>query len=527
MRAETDREVAEIHRRGAEELAEQRAEAVQELRGQIGGLSTDLAGRILGRPVDHDDQTVQRSWPSWTSGRPREGSADVRSSSRSWSASSLMLFVLWRYVLPPVGNMVRKRQDEVQRQVDEAEEATRKLEEARGRFDNAVQRAEAEGARIRDDARADATRIREELKAQAEAEVERMLQRGREQLVADRDQAVRGLRTELGGASMELAERVVRNDARRRPRPSQTPSRASCPRSRACRRRGAARARRPAEGPSPWRPYCSPPAAMRSGRPPPGSTSTSTPPGRPTSSAWPTTSSPCVGLLDREHALRRALADPATPSVARGGLADRLFDGKIGRPALDVVSDVVKSRWSRAGDLLEGLESLARAAAFGVAEKDGSLDRVEDELFRFGRILDREPELSRLLSDTATPVDKRLGLLREVLGGEGHPGHRHTARTGRAQPPQPQPRRRGRGAVRARRGAPRPLRRARPHPVRMTGEQEQRLTDSLTRLYGRPISLQVELDPDLLGGLVVRVGGELIDGSVAGRLAAARRALPS
>ena len=64
-------------------------------------------------------------------------------------------------------------------------------------------------------------------------------------------------------------------------------------------------------------------------------------------------------------------------------------------------------------------------------------------------------------------------------------------------------------------------------PVRLTAEQEQRLTDSLSRLYGRPISVQAELDPDLLGGLVVRVGGELIDGSVAGRLAAARRSLPS
>ena len=122
----------------------------------------------------------------------------------------VLVFVLWKYVLPLVGNMVRKRQDEVQHQVDEAEEATRKLEDARGRLDNAVQRAEAEGARIRDDARAEATRIREELKEQAEAEVERMLQRGREQLVADRDQAVRRLRADLGGASMELAERVIR-----------------------------------------------------------------------------------------------------------------------------------------------------------------------------------------------------------------------------------------------------------------------------------------------------------------------------
>ena len=48
---------------------------------------------------------------------------------------ALMLFVLWRYVLPLVKNMVTKRQDEIQRQVDEANEATRKLEDAHGRFD--------------------------------------------------------------------------------------------------------------------------------------------------------------------------------------------------------------------------------------------------------------------------------------------------------------------------------------------------------------------------------------------------------
>jgi F-type H+-transporting ATPase subunit b len=122
----------------------------------------------------------------------------------------IIVFVLWRYVLPLITRMVKNRQDEVQRQVDEAEEATRKLQDAQGRFDNAVQQAESEGARIRDDARADATRIREELIAQAEAEVERMLQRGQDQLAAQRDQTIRGLRSELGGASVELADRVVR-----------------------------------------------------------------------------------------------------------------------------------------------------------------------------------------------------------------------------------------------------------------------------------------------------------------------------
>src|SRR6478736_5539146 len=75
-----------------------------------------------------------------------------------------------------------------------------------------------------------------------------------------------------------------------------------------------------------------------------------------------------LGLLEREHALRRALADPATPAASRTGLADRLLSGKVGRPALDLVSDLVSSRWSRNPDLLEALESLARCAAFGVAE---------------------------------------------------------------------------------------------------------------------------------------------------------------
>ena len=215
MRAETDRKVAAIRERGEAELAQQRAEAVQELRGQIGGLSTDLAGRILGRPVAL--RRPERGQLPGRVGRAADGGrAALMESIAVWVAElvgfALMLFVLWRYVLPLVTRMVNKRQDEIQRQVDEANEASRKLEEAHGRFDNAVQQAEAEAARIRDDARADATRIREELTAQAEADVERMLQRGQDQLAAQRDQVVRGLRSELGGASLELAERTVHKE---------------------------------------------------------------------------------------------------------------------------------------------------------------------------------------------------------------------------------------------------------------------------------------------------------------------------
>ncbi|AEA23917.1 F0F1 ATP synthase subunit delta [Pseudonocardia dioxanivorans] len=232
-------------------------------------------------------------------------------------------------------------------------------------------------------------------------------------------------------------------------------------------------------------------------------------------------------LLESEPALRRHLADPAVAPEARTELARRLLEGKIGAAALDLVSTLVSARWSRSIDLLDALEALARRAVLGVAEKDGSLDEVEDQLFRFGRILDREPQLARLLADRSTPADKRVGLLSELLRGKAS-----TVTTTLLEQAVRSPRGLALDIVAGQLAELAAARRDRyvahvRSAVALTDQQEQRLTESLGRLYGRPISLQVEHDPEILGGLVVQVGGELIDGSVAGRLAAARRGLPT
>lgn len=232
-------------------------------------------------------------------------------------------------------------------------------------------------------------------------------------------------------------------------------------------------------------------------------------------------------LLVGERSLRRNLADPSVPAAARSSLVDRLLGERVGRPTLDVLSDLVAARWSESVDLLAAVETLARRATLGPAEKDGTLDDVEDELFRFGRILNREPELSVLLADRDTPEDKRVELLHSVLADKVSPVTEallaETVRTPRGRSldlaaeelSELAAARRDRYVAHVR------------TPVRLTAEQEQRLTDSLSRLYGRSISLQAELDPDLLGGLVVQVGREVIDGSVSGKIAAARRQLPS
>ena len=57
----------------------------------------------------------------------------------------------------------------------------------------------------------------------------------------------------------------------------------------------------------------------------------------------------------------------------------------------------------------------------------------------------------------------------------------------------------------------------------LSGEQEHRLIDALEAIYRRSISLKVDVDSALLGGLVIRVGDEVIDGSVAARLEQARQ----
>jgi len=61
--------------------------------------------------------------------------------------------------------------------------------------------------------------------------------------------------------------------------------------------------------------------------------------------------------------------------------------------------------------------------------------------------------------------------------------------------------------------------------IELDEAQEQELTDALSRLQGRAVQLNVAVDPRVLGGISVRIGDEVIDGTVASRLEQARRAV--
>ena len=230
-------------------------------------------------------------------------------------------------------------------------------------------------------------------------------------------------------------------------------------------------------------------------------------------------------LLDGQPSLRRALSDPSTRPDDRAGLAQRLLTGKVSAGALQVVETVARQRWSRSLDLVEAAETLAIEAALDAADARGELDAVEDELFRFGRIVAGDDDLARILGDRSAPREGKTALLDRLLSGKVSPvterlvrnsltsSHVHNAENEVERLSTLAARRRGRSVAHVVSALP------------LTAAQEQRLVAVLERLYGRTMGLQVQVDPAVLGGLVIRVDDEVIDGSIAHRLEAAGRRL--
>ncbi|MFD2421050.1 F0F1 ATP synthase subunit B [Amycolatopsis pigmentata] len=125
-------------------------------------------------------------------------------------AFALIIGLLWWKGAPPVRKMMRDRQETIRHQLEEAKRADERLAEAEKAYQNAIMEARTEAAVIRDAAREDAQRIVEEMRTRAEAEVERIKQRGEEHLVQQHQQLIRELRVRIGGLASELAGRLVR-----------------------------------------------------------------------------------------------------------------------------------------------------------------------------------------------------------------------------------------------------------------------------------------------------------------------------
>jgi F-type H+-transporting ATPase subunit delta len=231
-----------------------------------------------------------------------------------------------------------------------------------------------------------------------------------------------------------------------------------------------------------------------------------------------------TGLLDTEHALRRALSDPGKPAPEKKAIAQALLHGKITPVTEQLVSAAAEQRWATSADFADAIEELGIESLARQAEYERTLDDLEDELFRFGRLVAGQPDLRNALASTA-PAPIKQELLNNLLRNKVTPTALNLITQVVLHP-------RGRSLpvaldLCAQVAADRKNQLiAVVRVVRdLTPQQKQRLAAALSSAYGHDIHLNIVLDPAVVGGISIQIGDELIDGTAASRLAAVRRRL--
>ncbi|MFL6241283.1 MAG: F0F1 ATP synthase subunit B [Actinomycetes bacterium] len=132
----------------------------------------------------------------------------------------IILWAIYKYVVPPLQKSMNERQELIRRQIEESKEAREKLEQAEQEYKDALAEARHEATQMREQARADGQRIRKELEAKAREDAANIAAANQRQMEIERQRAMRELRTEIGTLAVELATRIVgeslEDDARQR-----------------------------------------------------------------------------------------------------------------------------------------------------------------------------------------------------------------------------------------------------------------------------------------------------------------------
>jgi F-type H+-transporting ATPase subunit delta len=432
---------------------------------------------------------------------------------------AVIVWIINKYVVPPVRKLMANQKEAVRNQLDESAKAMQRLAAADQYHAQRVDQGAAEGRHIVEEARVDSVRIGEQLRVQAGVEAERIKVQGGQQVSLLRSQLIRQLRGDLGGESVQRATDLVMAHVSDPQARSATVDRfldeleSMAPAAFApdVASTGMRSASRDAQA-----------AVVARFDAISGSLSTEE-----LSTLADELTAVGKVLLD-EPILARHLAEATAETDAKKQLLQRLLGGRVGSTTLDLLDTAVSVRWSRTEDFAGAVQHVARLSLLARADRDYQADEVAEQLFRFGRVLDSEPQLITLLGDYSKPASDRVSLLRSVLDRASGSNRTATAllshtvellddeRVDEAVRDLAQLAVARRGEVVAQVSA----------AADLSDSQRRRLTEVLTRIYHTPVSVQLTVDPELLGGLSVAVGDEVIDGTLSSRLAAAATKLP-
>ena len=219
-------------------------------------------------------------------------------------------------------------------------------------------------------------------------------------------------------------------------------------------------------------------------------------------------------LIGETPALRTALTETAVAAEDKRSIVARVFSS-IGAPSRSVLTEVVSNDWSSPDDMLAAIEELGIRAIAASAPAGGN---IENELFAFGSVVGRNAEVELALSNKLASGDAKATLVNTLLSGKASEETLAIARQLVRQP-------RGRRINELVRSAARTVADESGLQIAtvtsaapITKDQLARLQSTLSTQYGRPVGIHWVLDPQLVGGLRIQVGDDVVDGSIASRL---------
>ena len=234
-----------------------------------------------------------------------------------------------------------------------------------------------------------------------------------------------------------------------------------------------------------------------------------------------------LSVISTSIGVRRALTDNSRDASAKAELISNLFGKNISSPAQSLLALAASLRWSSPGEIADAIENLAVEAEAAAADKNGELERLENQLFDFARVLRANPELRQALNTSADTDQGKISLLESVVKGKYVNSTLNLLRRVISL-------RRGRSIdstlaayshyVSARKD------RLVAHvksAVELSDAQLTKLVAALSKQMGRDVHINVEIDPRVLGGISVRYADDVIDGTISNRLTQAGRALVS
>ena len=234
-----------------------------------------------------------------------------------------------------------------------------------------------------------------------------------------------------------------------------------------------------------------------------------------------------LSVLSTSIGVRRALTDNSRDASAKAELISNLFGKNISAPAQSLLASAASLRWSSPGEIADAIENLAVEAESAVADKNGELEKLENQLFDFARVLKANPDLRQALNTSADTDEGKLSLLEAVIKGKYSSSTLNLLRKVVTL-------RRGRSidATLAAYSHYVSSRKDRlvahvKSAVELSSSQIEKLVAALTKQMGRPVHINLEIDPKVLGGISIRYADDVIDGTIVNRIAEAGRALVS